>query len=462
MANKSFRALYQMGASLGLASCLGALPNSAYASCESLGTLRSLSTTADGSQSLWLSRTQYGSVFALDATRSSARVDTWSGTGFHLSRSPVVAGGSAGAHTLSEISGDGGDCPIATVNQLLRPNQSLPSVPDRGGNGGGDGGGDGDGGGGGGNSGGGGALTESALLGFSPVLLGQVSITERLTRGALGPSVASNSAGAEEASGRLMWLDTAARYADNDQGSRDGNDSSAKLTFGHEVWRDEIWQVGVAGGFDAAKADAFDNFVSSNVDSYFIGPYLGWKPNEDTLLDIWLGYANRDYTNSIGPYDSSFDADRFFVDANVTRHVQVGAYSVLPKIGVFYARENLPDHRYSDGAFNFGVSGAQTDTVIGKLAIDVWKDPVPISSGLQLLPFVSAGVDWYAELPGDGQVLESDLEVEEVSSVVGSLALGADVLMANGGRWTTKLSYNGMGLSGYEDIGLDVALNFRF
>ena len=445
MAKRSFRALSRLGVYLGLSSCLAAIHDSAWAQagpCAGLGTLRSLSSTADGSQSLWLSRTTGGVEFALDATVSSTRVDTWIGQGLRLSRSPVVAFGSAGAHTLSEISGDG-DCPIATVDQLLRPDQTLPTVPDGGGGNGGR------------------ELTESAILGFSPALLGRWSITGRLTRRVLGPSFGPGLDGTEETAGQLAWVDTTVRFADNDQGGRDGNDSSAQVTLGLEVWRDRTFQFGIAGGIDAAQADAFGDFVSSGVDSYFIGPYLGWQPDKDSLIDVWFGYAKRDYSNSVGPLDSSFDADRFFIDANVTRKIQRGSYSIFPTLGVFYASEDIPDHQYTDGSSTFGVSGADTDTLIGQVAVDVWRDPISSSNGLQWLPFASAGMDWYAERPGDGLALESDLGVEEASSVVGNLAIGTDILMRNGGRWTIKLHYDGIGLSGYDEIGAEIALNIR-
>jgi hypothetical protein len=421
------------------------MPDSAWAqtaTCASFGTLRSLSTTVDGSQSLWLSRTTGGAGFALDATDSATRVDTWFGQGLRLSRSPVVAFGSAGAHTLSEITGDG-DCPIATVDQLSRPDQTLPSVPDGGGGNGIDGGGyDGS-----------RELTESALLGFSPALLGQLSITERLTRRALGPCFGLGLAGTEVNAGRLAWVDTTVRFADNDQGGRDGRDTSTQLTLGLDVWQDETLQFGIAGGIETAQADAFGGFISSRVDSYFIGPYLGWQPDKDTLIDVWFGYLNRDYSNSVGLLDSSFDADGFFVDTNVTRQIQRGSYSILPKLGVFYASGDIPDHQYTDGSSTFGVSGADTDTLIGRVSVDVWRNPVSSSSALKWLPLPSAGIDWYAKRPGDGLLLESDLGIEEAFSLVGSLAVGTDILTRNDGRWTLKLRYDGIGLPGYDEIG---------
>lgn len=431
---------------------LGGVPQIANAQagpCASLGSLRSLSTTADGSQSLWLSRTTGGAVFALDATVSSSRVDTWIGQGVHISASPVVAVGPAGAHTLSEISGDSKGCDIETTNQLARPSQVLPPVP---GGGGGSGGG----------SGSGSQLSESAIIGFSPILLGRVSITERLKRRSLGPWGIKGPRPQTEDGDDLAWFDATARFADNNQAGRNGDDSSAQLILGMDVWRNDTVQIGLAGGFETARADSFNSTVSADVDSIFIGPYLGWTPDDYTLVDVWLGYANRDFSNNIGAFGSSFDADRFFVDANITRRIPSGNFSIFPKLGVFYANDDLPSHQYSNGVSAVDVDAHSADTVIARLAVDIWNTPISGSNGLQWLPFVSAGVDWYAKRPGEGLVLDNGLQIESVGDVMGSVEVGTDILTQGGGRWTTRLRYDGLGQNDYYEVAAEVAFNFRF
>ncbi len=445
----SSRSSMRIGLALSFVVGIASLPRDAQAQagpCGSLGNLYSLSTTADGSQSLWLSRTTAGSAFALDATVSSTRVDTWIGSGLHISASPFVAVGPAGAHTLSEISGDtsGSGCAIATTNQLARPSQTLPPVP------------------GGGSGGGGQPITESAIIGFSPTLLGHWSITERLSRRSLGPygvEELGNSATDEDS---FAWFDTSFSYANNDQYSRDGSDSSAQLIFGLDVWSDDVLQVGIAAGLDAANSNSFNNTVSADINSYFVGPYLGWRPDNSTLVDVWLGYANREVTNRIGTFGSSFDADRFFVDANLTRRLNRGNLSIFPKLGVFYAQDDMPDHQYTDGVTAFNVASNDAETLIARVAVDVWVDPLAGSNGVQWLPFFGAGIDWYAERPGDGLVLGNDLEIESVGDVVGSLSAGTDLLTNNGGRWTTSILYDGIGLSGYNEVEIEFAYNFEF
>ncbi|MTH98755.1 autotransporter outer membrane beta-barrel domain-containing protein [Roseibium sp. RKSG952] len=442
---------------LGLVFACGLSPqilSAQNAPCASLGSLRSLTTTEDGSQSLWLSRTTGGSRFALDATASSTRVDTWVGQGLHISASPVVATGVAGAHTLSEISGDGGDCEIATTNQLARPDQTLPPVPIRPGGGGTepDGGG----------ATGGQQLTESAIIGFSPILLGRWSITERLNRRALGPYGADSAGSASTKEESLAWFDVTYLHANNNQFGRGGRDNSAQIIVGADLWQSGAVKVGFAGGFESTDTDSFNNTVSADANSYFIGPYLGWRPDEYTLVDIWLGYANRKFKNGIAAYRSSFDADRFFVDANITRRINSGNYSIFPKLGIFYANDDMPTHQYSNGTSTFTVTSHNAETLITRLAVDIWRDPIIGSNGLQWLPFMSAGVDWYAEQPGDRRVLSNDMTIDSTGDVIGSLSAGTDILTENGGRWTTKVTYDGIGLSGYNEVEVELAFNFDF
>lgn len=451
------RSVTQTTLALGLLVWCGLSPQTLAAQtapCASLGTLSSLATTADGSQSLWLSRISAGAVFALDATASATRVDAWTGRGLHISASPVVAPGVAGAHTLSEISGDGGDCEIATTNQLVRPDQTLPPVPTNPGGGG-------SGSGGGGNSGGQ-QLTESAIVGFSPILLGRWSITERLNRRTLGPYGADSAGAASNVEDSLAWFDATFLNADNNQFGRSGRDSSAQFIAGAELWRNGSVQIGFAGGFETADTDSFDKTVSADANSYFIGPYLGWRPDAYTLVDVWLGYANRKFNNEIATYSSSFDGDRFFIDANVTRRINSGNYSIFPKLGVFYANDDMPEHRYSSGASSFWVTSHSADTLITRLAVDVWRDPLIGSNRLQWLPFLSAGVDWYAEQPGDRLVLGNDMTIDKAGDVIGSLSAGTDILTGSGGRWTTKVTYDGLGLSGYDEVEVELAFNFEF
>ena len=71
-------------------------------------------------------------------------------------------------------------------------------------------------------------------------------------------------------------------------------------------------------------------------------------------------------------------------------------------------------------------------------------------------------IDWYAERPGDGLVLTDTLSIESVGDVIGDLSVGTDILIRNGGRWTARLNYDGIGLSGYDDIGFELAFNLEF
>jgi hypothetical protein len=104
---------------------------------------------------------------------------------------------------------------------------------------------------------------------------------------------------------------------------------------GYELWRDARFQIGLAGRYETAKCDSFNNVISANFESYFIGPHVGWQPDDGTLINLWVGYASGDYNANIGPSETTLESDRFFHDANATRRFKSGAFSIFQRFGVF-------------------------------------------------------------------------------------------------------------------------------
>ena len=100
------------------------------ANCKSSGGLLYLGNTINGSQSVWLSRTDLGS-FELEAAQGNQTVDTWAvppQRKLHVSLSPVVSNGNGGTHKLYETS-DGQPCLIDTHNQ--KRDWVFPPLPPR-------------------------------------------------------------------------------------------------------------------------------------------------------------------------------------------------------------------------------------------------------------------------------------------------------------------------------------------
>lgn len=96
--------------------------------CNATGGLKFLGVSNDQTKSVWLSSTSAG-AFNLNAAQGNQLIDSWSktGSGLHLSISPVVSNGNGGPHKLYTD----GNCLLASQNQsggITFPHYPRPPI----------------------------------------------------------------------------------------------------------------------------------------------------------------------------------------------------------------------------------------------------------------------------------------------------------------------------------------------
>ncbi|HMQ95407.1 MAG TPA: autotransporter outer membrane beta-barrel domain-containing protein, partial [Amaricoccus sp.] len=337
---------------------------------------------------------------------------------------------------------------------------------------GGGGGGDGGGGDGGGGTGGGGGSaagpktdrgTEQAVTGSGalPVFTDPYTITERLVGWGFGAPGGTPVTPTPDGKERRGWFQGRSSTFDFDGSGRDSGGHRNEAIVGFDVVRRPDLVYGLAAGWEDGHADSFGGQVDSRFDGYFFGPYVGWKPDPDLVLDLWVGYARRDFSNSIAGFDSDFDVNRVFVSANATGRYLRGDYELRPKLELFYANDDIPDHSYSNGGSRFGVVGGHDDEMVSTLSGEVRREHVT-SGGTRIAPYFRVGIDAWLARPNDGLLLDGDLNEFSMSAITGDLRAGVNAAFLNGGRFDARVGYGGIGEDGLEIVEGEIALSIPF
>ena len=111
--------------------------------------------------------------------------------------------------------------------------------------------------------------------------------------------------------------------------------------------------VGVAGGWERYDLDTSFNGGTFKGTGYTVGPYLGLKITPSLVLDVWAGWTRVNYdltSTATGALESgSFDANRYFVSANLTGHFAWEGFRITPRAGLLYASERQPEYTSSLG-----------------------------------------------------------------------------------------------------------------
>jgi hypothetical protein len=310
--------------------------------------------------------------------------------------------------------------------------------------------------------------TEQAVTGSSalPAFVEPYTITERLVGWGFGDPDGQPTTGGPDQEIRRAWFQ--AEALGFDYALRDGDGHLDRAIVGFDVVRQPELIFGLAAGWETAGSDAFDSQVSTDFDGYFFGPFAAWKPDPDLVLDLWLGYAQRDVDSSIPGMEASYDVDRFFVSANATGRWVRGETEIRPKLEIFYANDDTASHSYSPtsgsgvpGDLRLDVSGGHDDLLISILSAEARREYL-LDSGTRIAPFGRVGLEAMLVRPNDGEILNDDLEFVSTEPVTGDLLGGVIVSFANGGRLDARVGYGGIGQEGLDVFAGEIAYSIPF
>ncbi|WP_429216560.1 autotransporter outer membrane beta-barrel domain-containing protein [Aeromonas veronii] len=436
--------------------------------------LEFLGRSADNSVSLWLSSPGSGGNFRLSAPGVS-EIDSWNANraSLHLSVSPVVLDGLNGTHKLDLLNADGSfNCFLDSRNQN---NPVFPNIPpidggdSNGGTGGGTGGGDGSNGGSGGGTGGGSdpirnivtSISADALMGY---LSGSLSISDRVVVGLDQFEDIASQKGLWQ-----VWTDVRHTGVSDDRNEIDtsGHANSFLIGIHRSLGKDGLG--GIAFANSKTSLGTFGSSVRNEGDSFFVGPYGGYRLDTHWLLDGWAAWGRTDNDTELDVLKGSFKTTTRLISANLTGGYDVGEYLLRPKLALFYSHNksdafdytgSLPyanqiynvTLRVNENSFEYATSEASGD--ISRI--------FTTTDGVQIIPALRLGVRYDIERPNDGQILNENLTMESTTPWSGSARIALAVAPQRHQRFEVITGYYSIGRQDLDlwDIRFNAAVNF--
>ncbi|MFM5696820.1 autotransporter outer membrane beta-barrel domain-containing protein [Aeromonas veronii] len=436
--------------------------------------LEFLGRSADNSVSLWLSSPGSGGNFRLSAPGVS-EIDSWNANraSLHLSVSPVVLDDLNGTHKLDLLNADGSfNCFLDSRNQN---NPVFPNIPpidggdSNGGTGGGTGGGDGGNGGTGGGTGGGSdpirnivtSISADALMGY---LSGSLSISDRVVVGLDQFEDIASQKGLWQ-----VWTDVRHTGVSDDRNEIDtsGHANSFLIGIHRSLGKDGLG--GIAFANSKTSLGTFGSSVRNEGDSFFVGPYGGYRLDTHWLLDGWAAWGRTDNDTEFDVLKGSFKTTTGLISANLTGGYDVGEYLLRPKLALFYSHNksdafdytgSLPyanqiynvTLRVNENSFEYATSEASGD--ISRI--------FTTTDGVQIIPALRLGVRYDIERPNDGQILNENLTMESTTPWSGSARIALAVAPQRHQRFEVITGYYSIGRQELSlwDIRFNAAVNF--
>ncbi|MCF5908179.1 autotransporter outer membrane beta-barrel domain-containing protein [Aeromonas veronii] len=436
--------------------------------------LKFLGRSADNSVSLWLSSPGSGGNFRLSAPGVS-EIDSWNANraSLHLSVSPVVLDDLNGTHKLDLLNADGSfNCFLDSRNQT---NPVFPNIPpidggdSNGGTGGGTGGGDGGNGGSGGGTGGGSdpirnivtSISADALMGY---LSGSLSISDRVVVGLDQFEDIASQKGLWQ-----VWTDVRHTGVSDDRNEIDtsGHANSFLIGIHRSLGKDGLG--GIAFANSKTSLGTFGSSVRNEGDSFFVGPYGGYRLDTHWLLDGWAAWGRTDNDTELDVLKGSFKTTTGLISANLTGGYDVGEYLLRPKLALFYSHNksdafdytgSLPyanqiynvTLRVNENSFEYATSEASGD--ISRI--------FTTTDGVQIIPALRLGVRYDIERPNDGQILNENLTMESTTPWSGSARIALAVTPQRHQRFEVITGYYSIGRQDLDlwDIRFNAAVNF--
>lgn len=436
--------------------------------------LEFLGRSADNSVSLWLSSPGSGGNFRLSAPGVS-EIDSWNANraSLHLSVSPVVLDDLNGTHKLDLLNADGSfNCFLDSRNQT---NPVFPNIPpidggdSNGGTGGGTGGGNGSNGGSGGGTGGGSdpirnivtSISADALMGY---LSGSLSISDRVVVGLDQFEDIASQKGLWQ-----VWTDVRHTGVSDDRNEIDtsGHANSFLIGIHRSLGKDGLG--GIAFANSKTSLGTFGSSVRNEGDSFFVGPYGGYRLDTHWLLDGWAAWGLTDNDTELDVLKGSFKTTTGLISANLTGGYDVGEYLLRPKLALFYSHNKSDAFNYTgslpyanqiynvtlrvnENSFEYATSEASGD--ISRI--------FTTTDGVQIIPALRLGVRYDIERPNDGQILNENLTMESTTPWSGSARIALAVAPQRHQRFEVITGYYSIGRQDLDlwDIRFNAAVNF--
>ncbi len=393
----------------------------------------------------------------------------------HLSVSPVVLDDLNGTHKLDFLNADGSfNCFLDSRNQT---NPVFPNIPpidggdSNGGTGGGTGGGDGSNGGSGGGTGGGSdpirnivtSISADALMGY---LSGSLSISDRVVVGLDQFEDIASQKGLWQ-----VWTDVGHTGVSDDRNEIDtsGHANSFLIGIHRSLGKDGLG--GIAFANSKTSLGTFGSSVRNEGDSFFVGPYGGYRLDTHWLLDGWAAWGRTDNDTELDVLKGSFKTTTGLISANLTGGYDVGEYLLRPKLALFYSHNksdafdytgSLPyanqiynvTLRVNENSFEYATSEASGD--ISRI--------FTTTDGVQIIPALRLGVRYDIERPNDGQILNENLTMESTTPWSGSARIALAVAPQRHQRFEVITGYYSIGRQDLDlwDIRFNAAVNFQF
>lgn len=422
--------------------------------------LEFLGRSADNSVSLWLSSPGSGGNFRLSAPGVS-EIDSWNANraSLHLSVSPVVLDDLNGTHKLDLLNADGSfNCFLDSRNQN---NPVFPNIPpiDGGDSNGGTGGG----------TGGGSdpirnivtSISADALMGY---LSGSLSISDRVVVGLDQFEDIASQKGLWQ-----VWTDVRHTGVSDDRNEIDtsGHANSFLIGIHRSLGKDGLG--GIAFANSKTSLGTFGSSVRNEGDSFFVGPYGGYRLDTHWLLDGWAAWGRTDNDTELDVLKGSFKTTTGLISANLTGGYDVGEYLLRPKLALFYSHNksdafdytgSLPyanqiynvTLRVNENSFEYATSEASGD--ISRI--------FTTTDGVQIIPALRLGVRYDIERPNDGQILNENLTMESTTPWSGSARIALAVAPQRHQRFEVITGYYSIGRQDLDlwDIRFNAAVNF--
>jgi hypothetical protein len=232
-------------------------------------------------------------------------------------------------------------------------------------------------------------------------------------------------------------------------------------TLGLDILSDATSRAGIAVGRETGRADAFSGATLAEFTGVAIGPYLAYRAAPDLVLDIWLGYAQRDVDTRILDMAARYDVSRAFLSANATGRWHRDGWEGLGKLSLFLARDDQDGHSYLSPSGELAVAGRTENTALLSLSSELHHPLRPNRNGTIVTPSAHLGVNLWLQRPEDGVIYDGQLVSAETDDILLDAGIGLSMAFASGGRFDMTLDYSGTG-DGLDAISGQVAYRVNF
>lgn len=274
---------------------------------------------------------------------------------------------------------------------------------------------------------------------LSAAVLGGGEGTSNLTVSSMG-----GSADLSTAADKPVWLRLKADWSDTA-----GAEGDYILGAAGTHWKlSEGVALGVMAQVDHLKT--VDGLSVAEGTGWLAGPYAVVKlPDQPLVLQGWLLWGKtQNSLSSDGTFTDAFDGTRLLAQGALSGQILKGDLIRKPKLQASYGKETT--EAYTDG--NGLAIGAQESSMAQIAAgLDV-TFPVAVAAGGMTVTVGVADI-WSDSLSGGAAATDGHR---------GKVHFGVNRRFASGGELSLTGSYDGIGMSEYESIGLDLMFQHKF